>query len=123
MGTWKLEKLPEDREIIGNKWVFLQKQDETENIVQFKASLVAQGFSWKPDTDYSNDGTFAPVMQFKTLRTLSALGAINNWKIWQFDIKGAYLCGSYMKQFICSNQKALMMVQGVSADSSDHYMN
>ena len=25
MGTWKLEKLLEDRETIGNKWVFLQK--------------------------------------------------------------------------------------------------
>ena len=25
MGTWKLEKLPEDRETIGNKWVFLWK--------------------------------------------------------------------------------------------------
>ena len=30
---------------------------------------------------------------------------------------------SYMKQFICGNQKALTMVQGVSADSSDHYMD
>ena len=25
MGKWKLEKLPEDRETIGNKWVILQK--------------------------------------------------------------------------------------------------
>ena len=33
MGTWKLEKLLEGREIIGNKWVFLWKQDEKGNIV------------------------------------------------------------------------------------------
>ena len=42
-------------------------------------------------------------MQFETLQTLLALGAINNRKIWQFDIKGAYLHGSlhetiYMQQ-------------------------
>ena len=33
MGTWKLKKLPEDRETIGNKWVFLRKQDKKGNIV------------------------------------------------------------------------------------------
>ena len=103
MGTWILEKLPEDRETIGNKWVFLRKRDEKGNIVRYKARLVAQGFSQKPGTDYSNDGTFAPVMRFETLRTLLALGAVNNWVIRQFDIKGAYLHGTlhetiYMRQ-------------------------
>jgi Reverse transcriptase (RNA-dependent DNA polymerase) len=81
METWKSEELPADRETIGNKWVFLQKQDKNGNIVQFKARLVAQGFSQKPGTDYSNDGTFAPVMWFETLQTLLALRAVNNWKI------------------------------------------
>ena len=100
---WKLEELPADRETIGNKWVFLRKRDENGNIVRFKARLVAQGFSQKPGTDYSNNGTFAPVMRFETLRTLLALGAVNNWKIRQFDIKGAYLHGTlhetiYMRQ-------------------------
>ena len=27
MGTWDLEELPKDWETIGNKWVFLRKQD------------------------------------------------------------------------------------------------
>ena len=36
-------------------------------------------------------------MWFETLRTLLALGAINNWKIQQFDIKEAYLHGSLHK--------------------------
>ena len=42
-------------------------------------------------------------MRFETLRTLLALRAVNNWKIQQFDIKGAYLHGTlhetiYMRQ-------------------------
>ena len=103
MGTWKLEELPKERETIGNKWVFIRKRDEKGNIIRYKARLIAQGFSQKPGTDYSNDGTFAPVMRFETLRTLLALGAVNNWKIRQFDIKGAYLHGTlhetiYMRQ-------------------------
>ena len=55
--------------------------DEKGNIICYKARLVAQGFSQKPGMDYSNDGTFAPVMQFETLHTLLALRAVNNWKI------------------------------------------
>ena len=89
MGTWKLDKLLADRETIGNKWVFLRKHDKNGNIIQFKARLVAQGFSQKTGMDYSNDGTFALVMWFETLQTLLALGVVNNWKIHQFDIKSA----------------------------------
>jgi hypothetical protein len=33
METWKLEELPADRETIGNKWVFLWKQDENGNVI------------------------------------------------------------------------------------------
>ena len=77
MGTWKLE----DRKPVGCKWVFLRKRDEHGQITKYKARLVAQGFSQKPGTDYSNDGTFAPVMRFETLRTLLAYSAVNNLKL------------------------------------------
>jgi hypothetical protein len=99
----EIGRFAEGKATIGNKWVFVKKRDEKGDIVRFKARLVAQGFSQKPGTDYSNDGTFAPVMRFETLHTLLALAAINNWKIRQFDIKGAYLHGIlhetiYMRQ-------------------------
>ena len=93
MGTWTLEKLPKDRKTVGSKWVFNKKRDEHGNVIRYKARLVAQGFTQKPGMDYSNDGTFAPVMRFESLRTLLALTAVNNWKLRQFDIKGAYLHG------------------------------
>ena len=44
-GTWWLEELPEGREAVGCKWVFLRKKDEDRNIESYKAQLVAQGFS------------------------------------------------------------------------------
>ena len=103
MGTWKLDDLPEGRETVGCKWVFVRKRDEHGNIIRYKGRLVAQGFSQKPGIDYSNDGTFAPVMWFESLCTLLALTAVQNWKLRQFDIKGAYLHGTlhetiYMRQ-------------------------
>ena len=56
MGTWTMEELPEDRKAIGSKWVFVRKRDEGGEVIQWKARLVAQGFSQKPGTDYNNVG-------------------------------------------------------------------
>lgn len=77
MGTWTLQDLPDDQKAIGCKWVFIRKRDETGSIIQWKARLVAQGFSQKPGTDYDNNGTFAPMMWFKTLCTLLTHTTIN----------------------------------------------
>ena len=103
MGTWELEDLPLDRKAIGCKWVFAKKRDENGRVIKFKARLVAQGFSQKPGTDYDNDGTFAPVMRFETLRTLLAYAAVNNLKLRQFDVKSAYLHGR-LNEIIYMNQ-------------------
>jgi hypothetical protein len=121
MGTWKMEDLPAGREPIGCCWVFDKKRDEHGNIVKYKARLVAQGFSQKPGTDFSHNGTFAPVMRFETLRTMLALAAVNKWDMRQLDVKSAYLNGKlteeiYMKQppgfsdgsgRVCKLQRAL----------------
>ena len=98
MGTWEKGNLPEERKTVGCRWVFLRKRDENGEITKYKARLVAQGFSQKPGTDYSDNGTFAPVMRFETLRTMLAHTAINNWKLRQFDIKGAYLHGELKEE-------------------------
>jgi hypothetical protein len=99
MGTWEEVELPEGRKAIGCKWVYHLKRDEHGKIARYKARLVAQGFSQKPGVDYSDNGTFAPVMRFKTLRTMLAHMEIHNWKLGQFDIKGAYLHG-YLEEEI-----------------------
>ena len=103
MGTWELTDLPEGGTPIVCKWVYLKKTDENGNVTKFKAQLVAQGFSQKPGIDYSNNGTFAPVMRFDTLRTVLALTAVNGWDLRQFDIKGAYL-NSYIEEEIYMRQ-------------------
>ena len=98
MRTWKKEDLPEERKAIGCRWVFARKKDEHGKIVKYKACLVAQGFLQKPGTDYLDNGTFALVMHFETLRTMLANSAIYNWKLRQFDIKGAYLHGELKEE-------------------------
>ena len=93
MGTWTLTDLLKDWETIGCRWTFVRKRDENGSIIQWKARLVAQGFSQKPGTDYNNNSTFTPVMWFETLCTILAHAAINKLHLRQFKIKGAYLNG------------------------------
>src|SRR5688572_28532001 len=104
-GTWELVDLPEGRTAIGCRMVFVKNRDEKGQVQEYKARLVAQGFSQKPGVDFSHDGTFAPVMRFETLRTGLALAAVNGWKLRQFDVKGAYLNG-YLDEEIYMRQPA-----------------
>ena len=71
----------------------MRKKDKHGKIVKYKARLVTQGFLQKPGTNYLDNGTFAPVMHSKTLKTMLANSAIYNWKLQQSDIKGPYLHG------------------------------
>ena len=103
MGTWKLVDLPEGREAVGNKWVFVRKRDEHGNVARYKAWLVTQGFSQKPGIDYNKTGTFSPVMRLDTLRTMLTIAAIENLDIQQIDIKGAYLNGN-LKETVYMHQ-------------------
>jgi hypothetical protein len=100
--TWELVDLPPERKAIGNKWVFVRKRDEHGNVATHKARLVIQGFSQKPGVDYSEQGTFAPVMRFDTLRTLLAIVAVKDWDIVPPDVKGAYLNGKLKEEIFMS---------------------
>ena len=54
--------IPTPRNIfpVGSKWVFIRKRNENNEVVRYKARLVAQGFTQRPDIDY--DETYSPVM-------------------------------------------------------------
>lgn len=101
MGTYSLEDLPEGREPVGCRWTYLKKYDEKGNVSQYKARLVAQGYSQIPGIDFTE--TFAPVVRLESVRVALGIAAINNLEMGQMDIKGAYLNGEleeeiYMRQ-------------------------
>ncbi|KAH9780462.1 hypothetical protein KPL71_008083 [Citrus sinensis] len=57
--VWELVPKPEHQSIIGTKWVFRNKMDESGVVVRNKARLVAQGYNQEEGIDF--DETFAPV--------------------------------------------------------------
>ena len=65
-GTWTLvDQTPDIRNIVGCQFVLQKKCGPNGEVTQFKACLVAQGFSQREGIDYSK--TFAPIVKSASL--------------------------------------------------------
>ncbi|KAM1251313.1 hypothetical protein ACFX2G_034427 [Malus domestica] len=90
--TWELVNRPSDKSIIGVKWVYKTKLNLDGSVQKNKARLVAKGYSQKPGVDFNE--TFTSVARLDTIRTLIALAAQKEWKLFQLDVKSAFLNGT-----------------------------
>ncbi|CAJ2668748.1 unnamed protein product [Trifolium pratense] len=89
--VWLLVPSPTDHSIIGTRWVFRNKLDEEGKVIRNKARLVAQGYNQQEGIDY--DETFAPVARLEAIRILLAYASHKNIKLFQMDVKSAFLNG------------------------------
>eukprot|EP01018_Ginkgo_biloba_P001301 Gb_29290 [translate_table: standard] len=99
--TWRLVKLPKEKEAIGCKWVFRMKYKVDGTIDKHKARLVEKGYTQKEGIDYEE--TFAPTTKMITIRLVLAIAAQLGWQVHQMDVKSAFLNGDlkeevYMQQ-------------------------
>ena len=89
--VWTLVPRPLDQSVVGTKWIFRNKLDENGNVVRNKARLVAQGYSQEEGIDY--DETYAPVARLESIRLLLAFACYMGFKLFQMDVKSAFLNG------------------------------
>lgn len=89
--TWELVPLPQGKVPIAVKWVFRINLKPNGSIAKHKARLVAKGFMQREGFDYSE--VFAPVARFETVRLIVSLASWHGWKLWQLDVKSAFLNG------------------------------
>jgi hypothetical protein len=89
--VWTLVDPPRDVNVIGTKWVFKNKQGEDGEIVRNKARLVAQGYIQVEGLDFEE--TFALVARLEDIRILLAFAAFKGFKLYQMDVKSAFLNG------------------------------
>jgi hypothetical protein len=88
--VWTLVERP-NTNVIGTKWVFRNKQDENGMVTRNKARLVAQGFTQVAGLDFEE--TYAPVARLEEIRMLLAFAAHHDFKLYQMDVKSAFLNG------------------------------
>ena len=88
-GVWRRidkMKIPENRRLIGNKWVFKIKRDGTN-----KARLVALGYNQIPRVDYTDN--FAPVAHDVSFRIALAIMMVGKLDSLVMDVEAAFLYG------------------------------
>jgi hypothetical protein len=89
--VWVLVPPPPDYYPIGTKWVYKNKQSKDGVVVRNKVRLVTQGFCQKEGIDYKE--TFAPIARLEAIRILLAFAASKGFKLYQIDVKSAFLNG------------------------------
>ncbi|GJS16806.1 copia protein [Tanacetum coccineum] len=78
-------------EHVNIKWVFRNELDENGVVSRNKARLVAQGYNQQEGINY--DETYAPVARLKSIRILLAYAYALDFKLFQMDVKSAFLNG------------------------------
>ncbi|GJV93608.1 retrovirus-related pol polyprotein from transposon TNT 1-94 [Tanacetum coccineum] len=89
--VWELVPHPKSTTIIGTKWVYRNKLDENCIVSQNKVRLVAQGYNQQEGIDY--DETYALVSRLESIRILLAYACALDFKLFQMDVKSAFLNG------------------------------
>jgi hypothetical protein len=74
---------------VGSKWVFRNKQDEHRVVTRNKARPVAKGNAQVAGLDFEE--TFAPVTWLEAIPILLAYAAHHSFKLFQMDVKSAFL--------------------------------
>jgi Reverse transcriptase (RNA-dependent DNA polymerase) len=81
--TWDVVPMPQERNVVGCKWVFKLKSPHVEGEAhRYNARLVAKS-SEREGIDYHE--TFAPVIKYQPLRLLMALAIEKDMHIHQIE--------------------------------------
>ncbi|KAG9454135.1 hypothetical protein H6P81_007039 [Aristolochia fimbriata] len=99
--TWELTTLPVGHKAIEVKWVYKTNTNQEGKVEKHKARLVTKGYKQKFGVDYEE--VFAHVARIDTIRLLIALAVQNRWKIYQMDVKSAFLNG-YLEEEVYVEQ-------------------
>ena len=95
--VWTLVPKLEGEHIIGTKWKFCNKTDEEGNVIHNMAHLMAQGYSQMEGVDF--DESFAFVARMESIRVLLALACHLKFKLFQMDVKIAFL-NRFLKEYV-----------------------
>nr|GFA19607.1 retrovirus-related Pol polyprotein from transposon TNT 1-94 [Tanacetum cinerariifolium] len=101
LDVWELVDRPLCKNVINMKWLWKNKRDEENNVIQNKSRLVAKGYAQKEGIDFEE--SFAPVAWLEAVRLFIAYAAHKSFTIYQMDVKTAFLYGP-VKEEVYVNQ-------------------
>jgi hypothetical protein len=78
--TWELAPRPEEKNVIGSKWVFKNKMNEKGQVVRNKARLVCKGYAKVEGQDFYE--TFALVARLEAIRMFLSYSCHKNFNVY-----------------------------------------
>ena len=104
--VWELVPRPKGVNVIGTKWIFKNKSDEHGTVIRNKSRLVAQGYTQVEGVDFNE--TFALVARLESIRILLAIASHLNFKLYQMDVKSAFLNGMLQEEVYVEQPKGFV---------------
>jgi hypothetical protein len=89
--TWELVPRPKYKNVIGTKWVSINKLNEDGQVMRNKSRLVCKEYS-EVEGIYFEE-IFSPVSRMETVRLSLAYACSNKIKVYQMDVKSSFLNG------------------------------
>ena len=89
--TWELVPRPEDKNIVGTKWIFKNKFNQDGQVTGNKSRLVCKGYAQMEGIEFEE--TYAPVAWLEEIKMFLALSCHKNFKVYQMDVKSAFMNG------------------------------
>jgi hypothetical protein len=94
--------------VVGTKWVFRNKQYEYGVVTKKKARLVAKCYAQATCLDVEE--TFAPVARLESIHILLVDTSHYSFKLFQMDMKSAFLNGPINEEVYMEQPLALRMI-------------
>nr|GEZ30462.1 putative ribonuclease H-like domain-containing protein [Tanacetum cinerariifolium] len=85
LDVWELVDRPLCTNVINLKWLWKNKHDEENTVIQNKSHLVAKGYAQKEGVDFEE--SFAPVARLEAVRLFIAYAAHKSFTVYQMDVK------------------------------------
>ncbi|GJR53845.1 retrovirus-related pol polyprotein from transposon TNT 1-94 [Tanacetum coccineum] len=104
--VWELVPCPEGKNVIALKWLWKNKCDADNIVVQNKTCLVAKGYKQEEGIDFEE--SFAPVACLEAARMFIAFAAHMNITIFQMDVKTAFLNGPLKEEVYVSQPEGFI---------------
>ncbi|KAL0453701.1 UNVERIFIED_CONTAM: Retrovirus-related Pol polyprotein from transposon RE2 [Sesamum latifolium] len=99
--VWTLVDPPKGVRPVGCKWIYKRKLGADGEVMTFKARLMAKGYTQRPGVDFEE--TYSPIAMTKSIRIMFSIATWYDYKIWQMDVKMAFL-NSFVEEEIFMDQ-------------------
>ena len=86
----RAEVVRRKKEIVKSTWAFRKKRKPSGEVTRYKSRLCVRGDLQKDKAQYGPNETFAPVVEWMTVRLLFTLGLVEGWSTASVDFKNAF---------------------------------